>query len=92
MTVGLVIVSHSEKLASGATELAQQMTKQQVAIAAAGGMGNNDLGTSADIIQHAIESVDSPDGVLVFLDMGSAVLSTEMALEMLTDEQRQHVT
>ncbi len=91
MTVGLVIVSHSEKLASGATELAQQMTKQQVAIAAAGGMGNNDLGTSADIIQHAIESVDSPDGVLVFLDMGSAVLSTEMALEMLPDEQRRRV-
>ncbi len=91
MTVGLVIVSHSEKLASGAAELAQQMTKQQVAIAAAGGTGNDDLGTSADIISHAIESVDSPDGVLVFLDMGSAVLSTEMALEMLSDEQRQHV-
>lgn len=91
MTVGLVIVSHSEKLAQGAAELAQQMTKQKVAIVAAGGMGNNELGTSADIIQHAIESVDSPDGVLILLDMGSAVLSTEMALEMLTDEQRGHV-
>ncbi len=91
MTVGLVIVSHSEKLAQGAAELAQLMTKQKVAIVAAGGMGNNDLGTSADIIQHAIESVASPDGVLVFLDMGSAVLSTEMALEMLSDEQREHV-
>lgn len=91
MTVGLVIVSHSEKLASGATELAQQMTNQKVAIAAAGGMGTNDLGTSVDIIQHAIESMDGSDGVLVFLDMGSAVLSTEMALEMLPDTQREHV-
>jgi len=91
MTVGLVIVSHSEKLAQGAAELAQQMTKQKVAVVTAGGMGNNELGTSADIIQHAIESVDSPAGVLVLLDMGSAVLSTEMALEMLTDEQRRLV-
>ncbi len=91
MTVGLVIVSHSEKLASGAAELAQQMTQQTIAIAAAGGMGNNVLGTSADIIQQAIESVDGPDGVLILLDMGSAILSTEMALEMLTEEQRGRV-
>ena len=91
MTVGLVIVSHSEKVALGAVELARQMTQNTIAIAAAGGMGANILGTSAEIIQRAIESVDSPDGVLILLDMGSAVLSTEMALEFLTDEQRGHV-
>ena len=88
MTVGLVIVSHSEKLASGVTELAQQMTQGSITIVAAGGAGNNVIGTSVDTIQHAIEHANGPDGVLVLLDMGSAILSTEMALEMIDEERR----
>ena len=91
MTVGLVIVSHSEKLASGVTELAQQMTQGSITIVAAGGAGNDVIGTSVDTIQHAIERANGPDGVLVLLDMGSAILSTEMALEMIDEEQRGHV-
>ncbi len=91
MTVGLVIVSHSEKLASGVTELAQQMTQGSITIVAAGGAGNNIIGTSVDTIQHAIERASGPDGVLVLLDMGSAILSTEMALEMIDEEQRGQV-
>ncbi len=91
MTVGLVIVSHSEKLASGVTELVQQMTQGSITIVAAGGTDNGGLGTSTDRIQHAIEQVQSPEGVLVLLDMGSALLSTEMALEMLDEAQREHV-
>ncbi|GAC1358834.1 MAG: phosphoenolpyruvate--protein phosphotransferase [Ktedonobacteraceae bacterium] len=91
MTVGLVIVSHSEKLASGAAELAGQMTKGAIAIAAAGGAGDNIIGTSVDTIQQAIERVDGPDGVLVLLDMGSAIYSAEMALEFLTEEQQGRV-
>ena len=88
MTVGLVIVSHSEKLASGVAELAEQMTHGSITIVAAGGAGNDVIGTSVDTIQQAIEQASGPDGVLVLLDMGSALLSTEMALEMLNDEQR----
>ena len=91
MTVGLVIVSHSEKLASGVAELAQQMTQGAITIVAAGGAGNNVIGTSAETIQQAIEQADGPDGILILLDMGSAILSTEVALEMLTDEQRSRV-
>ncbi len=91
MTVGLVIVSHSEKLASGVVELAQQMTQGAITIVAAGGAGNDVIGTSVDTIFQAIERVDGPDGVLVLLDMGSAILSTEMALEMLSEEQRSRV-
>lgn len=91
MTVGLVIVSHSEKLASGVTELAQQMTQGSITIVAAGGAGNDIIGTSVDTIQHAIERANGPDGVLVLLDMGSAILSTEMALEMIDEEQRGQV-
>ena len=92
MTVGLVIVSHSARLAEGVVELVGQMVQKQTPLAAAGGAGDNVLGTSADTILAAIQSVDNPDGVLVLLDLGSAILSAEMALEMLDDDQRVHVT
>jgi phosphoenolpyruvate-protein phosphotransferase/dihydroxyacetone kinase phosphotransfer subunit len=90
MTVGLVLVSHSSQLAEGAVELARQMAQGKIRLAAAGGGVENVLGTSADKILEAIEAVDSPDGVLLLLDLGSAILSAEVALEMLSDEQRAH--
>src|SRR5215470_9159016 len=91
MTVGLVIVSHSARLAAGVAELAGQMAQGKTPIAAAGGAVDDVLGTSADKILAAIQAVDGPDGVLVLLDLGSAILSTEMALEMLSEEQRGRV-
>src|SRR5947207_15466371 len=91
MTVGLVIVSHSAQLANGVAELAGQMTQGATPIAAAGGGVDNILGTSAEKIQAAIQAVDGPDGVLVLLDLGSAILSAELALEMLNDEQRDRI-
>src|SRR5437588_11051523 len=86
MTVGLVIVSHSAQLANGVAELAGQMTQGATPIAVAGGGVDNILGTSAEKIQAAIQAVDGPDGVLVLLDLGSAILSAEMALELLNSE------
>src|SRR5947208_10519904 len=91
MTVGLVIVSHSTQLAAGVAELAGQMTQGKTPISPAGGAVDDILGTSADKILAAIQSVDGPDGVLVLLDLGSAVLSAELALELLSDEQRDRV-
>jgi phosphoenolpyruvate-protein phosphotransferase/dihydroxyacetone kinase phosphotransfer subunit len=91
MPVGLVIVSHSAQLAAGVAELAGQMTQGKVSIVAAGGAGDGILGTSVEIITTAIQSAYGPDGVLVLLDLGSAILSTEMALEMLEPGQREHV-
>src|ERR1700738_3074009 len=91
MTVGLVIVSHSAQLAEGVAELAGQMSQGKTPIAAAGGTVNDVIGTSVDRIVAAIQSVEGPDGVLVLLDLGSAILSTEMALEMLDDNQRERV-
>ncbi len=95
MTVGLVIVSHSTQLARGAAELAAQMAHGHTAIIPAGGAsdekGGDILGTSADRILQAIQEADSGDGALVLLDMGSAILSAEMALEFLDDEQRQRI-
>ncbi|MBE3560417.1 MAG: phosphoenolpyruvate--protein phosphotransferase [Ktedonobacteraceae bacterium] len=91
MAVGIVIVAHSARLAHGIVELAAQMTHGKTPLASAGGGENDILGTSVEKILAAIQSVDSPDGVLVLLDLGSAILSTEMALEMLEPEQQKRV-
>lgn len=91
--VGLVIVSHSAKLAQGVAELMRGMAGTEVQIAPAGGMDLPDqpLGTDANLIHKAIEEVYTDDGVAILVDLGSAILSTELALEMLTPEQRAHV-
>lgn len=92
MTVGLVIVSHSAQLARGVVELAGQMTQGKVPILAAGGTGGDTLGTSVDIILTALQTINASDGILILMDMGSALLSTEMALEFLDDERRSRIS
>jgi dihydroxyacetone kinase phosphotransfer subunit len=88
--VGLVLVSHSAKLAEGIAELIAQM-QPDVPVRAAGGMPDGRLGTSAEAIGAAINAVDSAEGVLILLDLGSAAMSTEVALELLSPEQRARV-
>ena len=78
--VGLVIVSHSQRLAEGVVELARAMA-DEVRIAAAGGLEDGTLGTSYQRIHDAIEEVYSEDGVAVLMDLGSAVMTAEMVLE-----------
>ena len=89
--IGMVIVSHSAKAAEGVRELALQMAAPELSIIAAGGMADNILGTDAIKIQTAIETADSGDGVLVLVDLGSAVLSTDLAIDLLTPELKQRV-
>lgn len=84
-TVSLVLVSHSRQLAEGVRELAAQMTQGKVRIAVAGGTADGRLGTDANAIVDAIQEVRGPDGVLVLVDLGSAVLSTQMAIEQLPE-------
>lgn len=81
--VGMVLVSHSKQLADGLKDLVDQATSNKVAIAAAGGTDDGSLGTSADRIGAAIQSLidQSVDGVLVLIDLGSAAMSAEIALE-----------
>ncbi len=79
--VGLLIVSHSAKIAEGTRELAQQMSGASVPIVAIGGTNDGELGTDAAKIATAVAQLSSTDGFVVLLDLGSAVLSTEMALE-----------
>ncbi|HGM5489739.1 TPA: phosphoenolpyruvate--protein phosphotransferase [Serratia fonticola] len=91
--VGIVIVSHSRQLADGVAELATQMTQGKAALAVAAGVNDpeNPIGTDAIAIMTAIESVYHDEGVVVLMDLGSALLSTEMALELLDDEMRSRV-
>ena len=84
--VGFVIVSHSENLAKAIAELAAMMASD-APIAAAGGLEDGSFGTSFERIKTAIESVYSDDGVLVLMDMGSAVMTTEMVLESMPDKK-----
>ena len=83
--VGLVLVSHSKKLAEAARELVLQMTGPDFPIAVASGVGetHEELGTDAVHISEVLQSLDCPEGVLVLMDLGSAVLSAETALELL---------
>lgn len=80
--VGIVIVSHSQKLAEGVVEISRMISKAP--LAAAGGLEDGSLGTSYEKIFHAVESVNGGDGVVVLMDMGSAVMTTEMVLEDLS--------
>lgn len=89
--IGLVLVSHSVRLAEGVKELADQMTGGSVKIAAAGGGPDGTLGTSAERIGAAIGAVYDPDGVLVLMDLGSAVMSAEVAVESLPPERANNV-
>src|SRR5690348_11822222 len=91
--VGLVVVSHSAKLAEGVAELMRGMAGPDVKIATAGGldMPDHPLGTDVALITRAIQNVYSDDGVVILVDLGSAILSTEMALETFAPEQRQHI-
>lgn len=80
--IGLLIISHSAAVARGVKELADQMAKGQVKIAAAGGTHDGHLGTSTDLISAALAELKGVTAVLALVDMGSAVMSAEMALEM----------
>ena len=87
--VNLVIVSHSSRLGEGVGELARQMLMSdscKIAIAAGIDDPQNPIGTDAVKVMEAIESVADADHVLVMMDMGSALLSAETALELLAPE------
>ena len=84
--VGIVIVSHSQKLAEGVVDLASLMAPE-TPMRAAGGMDDGGFGTSFEKISTAIDEIYSDDGVIILMDMGSAVMTTEMVLEMMEDRK-----
>jgi len=84
--IGIVVVSHSRALADAAVALANEMVPDEAkrpTVAVAAGIDESTFGTDASAVAAAIEEADSPDGVLVLMDLGSAVLSADMATEFL---------
>lgn len=83
--VGVVLISHSAALAQAVVELATEQVGDAAPIAVAAGMPDGGLGTDAVAVMAAVEEVASPAGVLVVMDLGSAVMSAELAVELLGD-------
>jgi phosphoenolpyruvate---glycerone phosphotransferase subunit DhaM len=80
VNVGIIVVSHSGKIAEGAMELAAQMAPD-VRIIPAGGTSDGRIGTSLEKVMAALEQADGGDGIVVLADLGSAVMTAESALE-----------
>ena len=91
--MGLVLISHSGKLVEGLREMVAQVAGDDVHVATAGGAEDGRLGTSAPQIEGAIRGVldAGSDDALVLLDLGSAALSLELALEELDEVDRARV-
>ncbi|ARC56789.1 PTS-dependent dihydroxyacetone kinase, phosphotransferase subunit DhaM [Frondihabitans sp. 762G35] len=85
--VGIVVVSHSAKIAEGVVELAGQMAPT-VTFRAAGGTDDGGIGTSFDAIAAAISGAQSGKGVVVLCDLGSAILTAETAVDFLDDAEK----
>lgn len=83
--VGIVIVSHSWKIAEGIKDLCAQVAPR-ASIIAAGGMEDLEIGTDAVKIMEAISEADDGGGVVILADLGSGVMSAEMAIDLLEDE------
>ncbi len=80
--VGIVVVSHSRPLARAAVELAEQMVpNSQPPVRIAAGLDETTLGTDAAAVSSALEELAGCSGILVLVDLGSSILSAEMACE-----------
>lgn len=88
--VGIVLISHSEKVTSGLKEIIRQVI-YDVPVEAAGGTDDGQIGTSIEKIKTAIQQVDQNRGVLVFYDLGSAKMNAELAIELADLQQIQLV-
>lgn len=90
-TVSIVIVSHSADVARGTADMVRQMVGSEVKVAFCGGNPDGGLGTEVPRIIEAIETVWSPKGVAILVDLGGAETNSEMAVEMLPPDRRDSV-
>lgn len=88
--VGIVVVSHSSKVAEGTKEIASQMAPE-INIGIAGGTADGRIGTDMTKIQDAIIEVYNKKGVIILFDLGSALMNAEMAIEFLDEDMKNNV-
>lgn len=89
-TIGIVIVSHSAKIAEGVVELARQMAPSTTLVAA-GGTDEGGIGTSFDRISAALTTAAAGGGAVVLCDLGSAILTSETVVDFLDDADKDRV-
>lgn len=89
--VSILIVSHSQEIAQGTKELAEQMKQGDIEIRAVGGTADGEIGTDPDAIETAVNEINKSDGLLILADLGSAVMSVNMVLEWLDKEIREKI-
>lgn len=91
---GIILVSHSQKITDGTKEMIEEMTgtSDAVRIISAGGTGDGRLGTNSVMIMEAIEANSDCDHILIFCDIGSAILSSETAIDLIEEEDLQDKT
>ena len=93
MVVSLIFVSHSNELAKSMKKYIYDITKTEVPIGFSGGVGDDfkELGTDPTDIFNLIEEMYTDDGIIIFCDLGSALISSEMAISMLDDDKKEKV-
>lgn len=89
--VGIVVVSHSRKLAQEIINFSMEMAQSDIKVINAGGADGERFGTDATKIMDAINEADDGSGVLILVDLGSAIMSANMALEFLDENIQNRV-
>jgi PTS hybrid protein len=90
--VSIVVVSHSAKLGNGLAELLRQLSAGQVHVASAAGLRDGEIGTDATLIIEVLQDCPADSEIVMLFDVGSALLSCEMALELLPEDIRNRVS
>lgn len=86
--INFVVVSHSKKLAAAAIDLAKIMSTTNFKMVNAAGMRDTeDFGSDASLIMNKVNEVKEKDGVLVFCELGSSLINSQMAIELLNDDK-----
>jgi len=85
MKTGILLVAHSEKMAKGLAEILEEVNNGKVKIATAAGTHNGRLGTSAIKIAKALEEMKICEAIFVFTDLGSSIVTTKAALELIDE-------
>ena len=89
--IGLVVVSHNRKLAEEIINFSNEMKQFDFPVENGGGTSGEIYGTEPQIIMDAIKRADKGEGVLIFVDLGSSIMNTEMALEMLGNPEKIYI-
>ena len=84
--LGFVVVSHSKDLAEAVIHLANEMKRYDFPLINGSGTDGDFLGSNPLIIKEAILNAKTDKGALVFVDIGSSVLNTQVAIDFLADE------